>query len=161
MPLSGENNSNKSVQFEKHQPERRRGASDRIMCGGGCCCCSCCLHSLGGLIGAAIATSRSGQPEDNLVVKYYWIVLVSLTGVTMLINLPNGVGMDVILTLLYLPLVQLAASAVTLLFIGIPSTSTLEKKAKLLTLGRITLWSFFAALAGLVAMILGAKMLFR
>ena len=155
------NSSNGSVRFEKHQPERRRAASDHVMCNGGCCCCSCCLHSLGGLIGAAIATGKSREPAENLVLKCYWLVLVSLTGVTMLITSQDSVGMGVILILLYLPAVQLAASVVTLIWIGMRSASSLEKKANLVTLGRITLWSFLAALAGLVAMILGGKMLFN
>src|SRR5207249_624119 len=47
-----------SVQFEKHQPERRRGVGGYLFCNGGCCCCCCCLHSLGGLIGAAAATAK-------------------------------------------------------------------------------------------------------
>ena len=47
------------ISFESHQPERRRKGSTTLY-GPGCCCCCCCLHSVGGLIGAAIA-SASGR----------------------------------------------------------------------------------------------------
>lgn len=49
------------VRFESHQPERRRRAGTTLAAGC-CCCCCCCLHTVGGLIGAAIA-SASGRFE--------------------------------------------------------------------------------------------------
>jgi hypothetical protein len=49
------------VSFESHQPERRRRAGTTLSAGC-CCCCCCCLHTVGGLIGAAIA-SASGKFE--------------------------------------------------------------------------------------------------
>ena len=73
------NISSVSVQFEKHQPERRRGGEGYLLCGGGCCCCSCCLHSLGGLIGAAAAPLRVGDsaPEFRLLDQNDHVVRLS------------------------------------------------------------------------------------
>src|SRR5207302_6629332 len=69
--------SSASVQFEKHQPERRRGIGAYVCCGC-CCCCCCCLHSLGGLIGAAAATSTRRSPTGGSIIGCYWTVLTSL-----------------------------------------------------------------------------------
>ena len=47
-----------------HQPERRRQRASVPAQAGGCCCCCCCccLHTVGGLIGAAVApTLGSGN----------------------------------------------------------------------------------------------------
>ena len=42
------------VVIQKHTPERRRRAVTTLNCGCSCCCC-CCLHTMGSLVGAAIA----------------------------------------------------------------------------------------------------------
>jgi hypothetical protein len=53
------------VNFESHLPERRRQGSTTLYAGCCCCCCCCCLHTVGGLIGAAIAPSiGSGRPPS-------------------------------------------------------------------------------------------------
>src|SRR4051794_12690732 len=152
----GKNISNETVQFEKHQPERRRGARGRVLCG--CCCCSCCLHSVVGLIAAAVATPGNQRPSGGSVVRCYWIVLILLTVVLLIFSTATAMGLGLIIALFCLPLVQLAASLLTLVWIGIRSANSPDKKADMLTLGRITLWSFLGALAGGVAMIVGFKM---
>ena len=43
------------VVIQKHQPERRRKAVTTVYCGCSCCCCCCCLHTVGSLVGAAVA----------------------------------------------------------------------------------------------------------
>lgn len=53
------------VQLRRLDPERSRWLSTRLLCGGGCsgcCCSSCCLHTVGGLIGALVASVPS--PPD-------------------------------------------------------------------------------------------------
>jgi hypothetical protein len=70
----------------------------------------------------------------------------------------SALAMGVIITLIFLPLVQLAASILTLIWIQIRSADPADKSAGLRTLGRITLWSFVGAGAGLVLMIFGFKM---
>jgi hypothetical protein len=54
------------VSFESHQAERRRRGS-LTLGSNTCCCCCCCLHSVGALIGAAVAPSiGSGRPPSLL-----------------------------------------------------------------------------------------------
>ncbi len=50
-----------------HPAERRlRRPSVQAHVGGGCCCtCCCCLHSVGGLIGAAVASIKGGEPTPE------------------------------------------------------------------------------------------------
>ncbi len=45
------------VELHAHPPERRRRQSVTLPCG--CCCCCCCLHTVGGLIGAAVGSVLS------------------------------------------------------------------------------------------------------
>jgi len=144
-----------SVQFEKHQPERRRGVGGYLFCNGGCCCCCCCLHSLGGLIGAAAATAKRESSTGGLVVGCYWTVLASLTVAIFAWACASAEGFDIIIALFFLPAVQLAASLVTFIWVLARSAHSPDKQAGLQTLGRITLWSFLGALAGGFAMIIG------
>ena len=50
------------VNIERHPSERRR-SSAMVLYGPGCCCCCCCLHSLGSLIGAAIAPTVGAKSD--------------------------------------------------------------------------------------------------
>ena len=152
------NISSVSVQFEKHQPERRRGGEGYLLCGGGCCCCSCCLHSLGGLIGAAAATSTRKSPTGGSVIGCYWTVLTLLTVAICVWASASAAGLGLIAALFFLPLVQLAASLVTFIWVQVRPEDFADKKTSLRTLGRITLWSFLGTLAGGGAMIIGFKM---
>jgi len=161
MRLKRKNISSVSVQFEKHQPERRRGVGAYFFCGGGCCCCCCCLHSLGGLIGAAAATARSKSPSEESGIGTYWTWFLLLAGGVLLFCLSlatSALGFGIILALFFLPLAQLVASVLTLIWFGIRSAEFPDKKARLQIIGKITLWSFLGALAGGVAMIVGFKM---
>ena len=152
------NISSVSVQFEKHQPERRRGGGGYLLCNGGCCCCCCCLHSLGGLIGAAAATSARKSPTGGSVIGCYWTVLTLLTVAICVWASASAAGLGLIAALFFLPLVQLAASLVTFIWVQVRPEDFADKKTSLRTLGRITLWSFLGALAGWLAMIIGFKM---
>src|SRR5687768_17608892 len=57
-----------AVVVESHPPERRR-RTEILMCGC-CCCCCCCLHTVGGLIGSAIAPAFGRK--DRLPLHYYY-----------------------------------------------------------------------------------------
>jgi hypothetical protein len=160
------NNSYRAVQFEKHQPERRSRAGANLFCNGGCCCCCCCLHALGGLIGAAVASyGKSASRTEGPVVGSYWTFVAFLSGAVFVWGMSKGVGatgggadLGVISLLLLLPVAQLLASFLTFIWIGIWSPSFPDKKASLLLLGKITLYSFLWALAGLFIMVVGFKM---
>lgn len=47
------------VRVRAHPPERRRAAPVTLNAGCCCCCCCCCLHTVGGLIGAAMGSSAA------------------------------------------------------------------------------------------------------
>jgi hypothetical protein len=54
--------------FVAHPPERGRSRSSVPVCAGACCTCCCCLHSIGGLLGAAIGSVRlSNNPETDRI----------------------------------------------------------------------------------------------
>ena len=118
----------------------------------------CCLHSLGGLIGAAAATSARKSPTGGSVIGCYWTVLTLLTVAICVWASASAAGLGLIAALFFLPLVQLAASLVTFIWVQVRPEDFADKKTSLRTLGRITLWSFLGALAGGGAMIIGFKM---
>lgn len=152
------NISSASVQFEKHQPERRRGVGGYLFCNGGCCCCCCCLHTLGGLIGATAATLKTQSATGGSVAGCYWTCLAILTGAICIAASASSVGLGIVTALLFLPLAQLGASIMTLIWVQTRSADFVGKKAGLQTLERITVWSILGAVAGLLTMLLGSKM---
>jgi hypothetical protein len=56
----------RSIGFHAHPPERGRRPSVTLY--GGCCscCCCCCLHTLGGIIGSAVAPAVGGEAPPRL-----------------------------------------------------------------------------------------------
>jgi hypothetical protein len=164
MRRKKEEKSRAPVQFEKHQPERRRPIGAYLFCNGGCCCCCCCLHTLGGLIGAAAATSKRKTPKGASVAGFYWTCLAVGTGAAILLSLvlwpPGGFVIGLISVLLFLPVGQLVASVLTLIRIQVREADLSDKKSSLLMLGKLTLWSILGAVVGFVAMFVGYKMLY-
>jgi hypothetical protein len=55
---------NQGIGVRTHPPERRRSAPVTLNAGCCCCCCCCCLHTVGGLIGAAMGSS-AGAPAPR------------------------------------------------------------------------------------------------
>jgi hypothetical protein len=154
MRLKKKNISSVSVQFEKHEPERRRGSGSHLFCNGGCCCCCCCcLHSMGGLIGAAAAATKGKSRSEDSVIVCYWICLVFLIGLTFIFSVAAK-GFGIFVALMALPLVQFVASILTWICIGIGSTNSPDRRASMKMLGKITLWSFLGTLAGGVVVVL-------
>jgi hypothetical protein len=154
----GKNNSRETVEFEKHQPERRR-AGGRLYCNGGCCCCSCCLHSLGGLIAATVVSAKSKSPAEGSVAGCYWTVLAVLGMLFLICASTSSPASGLLAALFCLPLVQLVASLLTLIWVETRSESLEDKKAGRRMLGKITFWSFVWALAGVLLMVAGFSML--
>jgi len=156
------NISSASVQFEKHQPERRRGVGGFCNCG--CCCCCCCLHTLGGLIGATAVTLKMKSATGGSVAGCYWTCLTILAGAFCIVPSGcivadgNSVVIGLVTALLFFPLAQLVASLVTLIWVQTRRADFPDRKASLQTLGRITVWSILGALAGVLAMLLGSMM---
>jgi hypothetical protein len=118
---------------------------------------------LGGLIGAAVASVPGKSPSAGPVIKVYWVAFALSTVVAFLVGCAAGgadgaAALGIILVLVFLPLVQLLASILTMIWIVIQRESFPDKKASLAVLGKITLYSFLGALAGIVAMTIGSKM---
>jgi hypothetical protein len=62
-----------AVVIVAHPPERRQPRAGPPAQAGHCCCCCCCLHSLGALIGAAVAPAIGrGQERSYLPIAHYW-----------------------------------------------------------------------------------------
>lgn len=146
-----------TVQFEKHQPERRRGFGGYLFCGGGCCCCSCCLHTLGGLIGAALATATK-PAEGGSATGFYWTCVLIQAAICILASAALSVMTGLVIALTFLPLMQLIASLVTYVWILTRGSESPDRAANLQTLGSITLWSVIGAVLGLMLMMLGFAM---
>jgi hypothetical protein len=55
------------IVLTSHPPERDRRFRRQPAQAGGCCCCCCCcccLHSVGGLLGAALGASMFARPDE-------------------------------------------------------------------------------------------------
>ncbi len=156
MRSTKRNISSTSVEFEKHQPERRRGFGGYLFCGGGCCCCCCCLHTLGGLAGAAVASARTRSSTGASVSGFYWKCVAIQTAICVL---ASGISLEfgLILALVFLPLLQLVASVATSIWILRGGPESPDRIAKLQTLRTITLWFIIGAVSGLILMIYGFK----
>ena len=151
---------NARVEFHKHPPERRHGGEARVYCGG--CCCCCCLHSLGGLIGAAAASRRKPGVLVGTEIDNYWVFLVLLTGLTVILSalLNESSAWGFVMVLMVMPAIQLVCSLVAAIWGQVRGGEIVaEKRARLRTIGKITLWSFIGMMVGLLAMIAFAKMM--
>jgi hypothetical protein len=54
------------IQVTAHPAERRRMRSGAPAQAGQCCCCCCCLHTIGGLIGAAVGPTVGPMRRRDL-----------------------------------------------------------------------------------------------
>jgi hypothetical protein len=141
---------------------------------GCCCCCCCCLHSLGGLVGAAVAsTAVDGDrrihdylaPEekkrreqwwarDASAIRAYWISLVLVClpvcryGLAWPFRIDREEGLLTVLFLL--PAFQWAASFLAAAYLVSRGGGTTELRRIM----RITVYTTVGMLAGLAAMIL-------
>lgn len=50
---------------EAHPPERGARPNQPVILYSCCCCCCCCLHTIGGVIGAAVAGARTNYRADD------------------------------------------------------------------------------------------------
>ena len=159
------------VQIEQHQAERRRRAVTTMYgCGCSCCCCCCCLHSLGSLIGAAIApTAGTGAPmtltdyyddeAGDLVpdvrkpgisaVAVHWWIVAALCAASFVVPI-SGESIGLAVCVFAFPALQLASVFVTLVIIAVWPRP--DKMYQLRQLGKITLGMILGTLAGLLVM---------
>ena len=134
--------------LRKHPPERRR-RSVTLAAHGCCCCCCCCLHSLGSLIGSAVASAKAPPtPEARRTVRIYWIafLLSVATGIPTIHQSTNdNLAVAFVLAAIFLPAGQWLASFLTL-------SASVIWPIDLPTLGRLTWKGFLWGLVGFVIM---------
>ena len=161
-----------------HPPERARRPGPVVLPCACCSCCCCCLHTIGGIVGAAIGSvqemeARPRRPVDPdfpfpfrrdefedegpllPATLLYWLLVLFLIGVvTVWFSVANGFrGTDdliggVVVALLVLPGLQLGASLLSLIAVALFYP---QKAVPLARLGKITLWSFMGSIIGLLA----------
>lgn len=172
------------VTVRRHPPERliRAMARGEVAQAGCSCCCCCCLHSLGGLVGAALY-SPSGDPpaspdkpkptaglaDDELdrpvgpptapprAPSIFWSTTAALAILGFVIPPViwerSGPSLGLSALILGLPAFLLGGSVITaLVIIAIPSLSGDAREWK--RLGRITLGNIVGTLIGIGLMLL-------
>lgn len=170
--------SNTEVQLESHPPERRRRPPTvTLMC---CCsCCCCCLHTVGGIIGSALAPAFGRGNRAALTyyydeeldiqmpdiarpgvssVKVFWIMSLIAAVVwafaSVLIEHRNPMGglmIGLVILALVYPAVQLGCAVVLLLWMACSSRQ--DRSYQLKQLGKITLGLFLGTIAGILFMV--------
>lgn len=167
------------IDVESHPPERRQGAPVTLACGC-CCCCCCCLHSLGSVIGSAIAPNiGSGNrlpltewdddetPDIRLpglsATRLFWrtFAVLSVGGliVSALIDGGSSFVVGVVLYLLAVPAIQLAA--IFLVFLALAISSRADRLHQMKQAAKITLGILAGAFVGGLAMGLPAMFFLR
>jgi hypothetical protein len=140
------------MQIRAHPPERARrtGGVSACCC---CCCCCCCLHTIGGVVGAALGGRNAPSPEERRTIRVYWTSFLVVVGVTLALGAATGeIGLALVLILGALPLGQLFTSLLVLLMVAV-----LPDPISLPRLGTITwksvLWSVVGLLLWLVPLL--------
>ena len=167
------------VQIDKHQPERRRRVLTTLHCGCTCCCC-CCLHTLGSIIGAAIAPTigrgapmtlsyyyddetgetvpdirRSAVGGFSAVTVFWWVlcflIFLGFLG-TILTNPSEGASLLItgVVILLVFPAMQLASAFFTLIIFAFWPRP--DKLYQMKQLGKVTAGVVAGSLLGIAVM---------
>ena len=145
-----------------HPPERRRRTEIR-MCHGSACCCCCCLHTVGGIIGSAVAPAfgKDDVAGPNIAksevsaVKVFWLLSLAaaLLGALIgaLIGMNEGaVDVGLVILAMVFPAVQLVIAIITLIWLAMSSRQ--DKSFQAWQIGKITLGLFVGTGAGSLAM---------
>ncbi len=142
------------MEIRAHPPERaRRGGGVSACCC--CCCCCCCLHTIGGVIGAALGGRNAPSPEERRTLKVYWLSFAAVIGVTFLAGALSGnMALSVLLVLGALPVGQLLTSLLVLVMAAV-----LPNPISLPRLGSITWKGALWAAAGLLLWLVPVLML--
>jgi hypothetical protein len=163
------------IELTAHPAERRRAAGPVVLPCGCCCCCCCCLHTLGGLIGGIAGTVKPIAPPADPDYPFpfrgeeldeggqllsasalYWLLVALGTGLGAVwyflhegSRRADDLFVGVLGALFFLPLIQLAASAIAIVVVLLfyPQRDTAARR-----IGKITLWSFVGTLIGIAIM---------
>jgi len=106
-------------------------------------------------------SANGGSVSAGPVARCYWsFTVVLVIGIVLYSSSQDtGAGLGIITLLLALPLVQLAASLLTLFCAAVWRAKFPDEAASLRQLGKITLYSFLGALVGVLATLVGLKLL--
>jgi hypothetical protein len=140
------------ITVRAHAPERRKRAPVVAPCACSCCCC-CCLHTVGGIIGVATATSNPSAPS---AVRLYWRVFFGMLAVGCVMfgaGIVSNPLISAIVLLLVLPGVQFAAAIASLLIVFFFRSSFDDPGACYRTLGKLTLLLVLGTGLGLLVML--------
>lgn len=144
-----------------HRPERGARRQDAVMLCCGCCCCCCCLHSVGSLVGAAVASGADKTALDHRTsaAPLYWLLL-AVGGILAavfggpLLGAHSDASAGVWILALGLPAIQLGVSVVAALIIAVVPTYP-DKGAYLASLAKITGGAIAGTVLGIVLMVVG------
>ena len=161
------------IHFESHPPERRR-RTETLMCGC-CCCCCCCLHTVGGIVGSAVAPAFGKKNPLPIhyyydeewdiqvpdvarpgisAVKLFWMITLVLSIIGVLMSCAgggDGIVVGLVIIAMVFPALQLGSAFFTLLTLLIAQRD--DRRFQLRQLGKITLGLFVGTLAGIMAMV--------
>ena len=163
-----------------HPPERRRRTEIR-MCHGSACCCCCCVHTVGGIIGAAVAPAfgknnrmpihyyydedldisvpNVAKPGASAVKVFWFLSLGTAILGTMLGALAGREGFLIGLFTFAMgfPALQLGCAVVTLIWLGLSSRP--DKSFQSWQIGKIAIGLFVGTAAGILAMVVLAVLM--
>jgi hypothetical protein len=154
-----------AIVIERLSPERQ-ASQPNAAAGGACCCCCCCLHSVGGLIGAAVAqpdkeSSLDTEEKSGLNLsgrQPYWMsVLISCLVVFMLtlVSADGEALVGLFVLAMFGPGIQLVASLFAAFAVG--NSKDGAAKPRLRHIGRMTLYSVVGAVVGGITMLMIAE----
>jgi hypothetical protein len=158
-----------------HPPERRGQRSTVLTCGA-CCCCCCCLHSVGALLGAALAPLMVKSARSGSVLAWFWgavgacLMLSPIVGVLYMMSsgsrspsavtdalYTGGLG-GLLLTLIGgFPIVTLFAGIIAL--VGVSAFPGRDREQPALGVVLLTVISLAGAALGLAIMVGGLMLI--
>lgn len=153
------------ITIERLPPERSSTMPLAAAAGGCCSCCCCCFHSVGSLLGAALAKPPKVEASDAPIAaiagtptvpkysayKEYWLAfLIGSIVLMMILGLyiddgDKALAMLVIYAML-VPAAQLGGSIIALVMIL--TSKRPGQRERLRHLGKITLYAFIGTLIG-------------
>ncbi len=151
-----------------------RGRRRAVVAASCCCTCCCCVHSLGGIVGAALATGRirraaplPGLPGDDEArskrhwalypVSVYWKACGAALALSVVVYYfamnesmrPREWGwMLQLVGIVFLPIVQLAGGFIAILWVTVSSHP--DRSSARHAVWRLVGFSFWGALIGLL-----------
>jgi hypothetical protein len=167
------------IHIEKHTPERRRQPTVTVACGCSCSCCCCCLHSVGGVVGAALApvlVRRARPPitqhydpevrglvpkvskEGVSALALFWWIFLGLCVLAFPIgaalsygDTAVGVMVTIVVLLLIMPALQLVSLFISLVAVALMNRP--DRRYQLTQVGKAGLGLIVGTVVGILVMV--------